>query len=91
MPARDAWMTAHPAGFIEYSESVGPRGKYGRWIRTHKAVVAINNTAFMHAGITHVFQGSLDDVNRAVAGEIAAWDATRARWCRRISSRRSRR
>ncbi len=77
VPARDAWMTAHPAGFIEYSESVGPRGKYGRWIRSHKVVVAIANTAYMHAGINHTFQGSLADVNRVVADDIAAWDATK--------------
>ena len=77
VPARDAWMTAHPPGFIEYSEAVGPRGQYGRWIRSHKVVVAIANTAFMHAGINHDFQGSLDDVNRVAAGDIAAWDATK--------------
>ena len=77
VPARDAWMTAHPPGFIEYSEAVGPRGKYGRWIRSHKVVTAIDNTAFMHAGINHTFQGSLDDVNRVAADDIAAWDATK--------------
>lgn len=77
VPARDAWMTAHPPGFIEYNEAVGPRGVYGRWIRSHKVVVAINNTAFMHAGINHDFQGTLDDVNRIVADEIAAWDSTK--------------
>ena len=77
VPARDAWMTAHPPGFIEYSAAVGPRGKYGRWIRTHKAVAVVDNNAFMHAGINHTFQGSIDDVNRTVAGDIAAWDATK--------------
>lgn len=77
VPARDAWMTAHPLGFIELSESAAPHGKYGRWLRTHKAVVAVNHTAFMHAGITHTFQGSLDDVNRSVTDEITAWDATK--------------
>jgi len=77
VPARDAWMTAHPPGFIEYSEAVGPRGKYGRWIRSHKVVTAIGNTAFMHAGINHTFQGSLADVNRVVADDIAAWDSTK--------------
>jgi len=76
-PSRDAWMAAHPPGFIEHAEAVGPKGKYGRWFRSHKVVTAINNTAFMHAGINHTFQGSLDDVNRTAAAEIAAWDATK--------------
>jgi hypothetical protein len=77
VPARDAWMTAHPAGYIEYTEAVGPRGKYGRWIRSHKVVAVFANTAFMHAGINHTFQGSIADVNRQVADEIAAWDANK--------------
>lgn len=77
VPARDAWMTAHPPGFIEYSEAVGPRGKYGRWVRSHKVVTAIGSTAFMHAGINHTFQGSLDDVNRIAADDIATWDAAK--------------
>lgn len=77
VPARDAWMTAHPPGYIEYTEANGPRGKYGRWIRSHKVVVAIANTAFMHAGINHTFQGSLADVNRVAADDIATWDAAK--------------
>jgi len=77
VPARDAWMTAHPPGFIEYVATLTPRAKYGRWLRTHKAIVTINNNAFMHAGINHTFQGSLDDVNRTVTSDIAAWDAVK--------------
>jgi hypothetical protein len=34
-------------------------------------------TAILPAGINHDFLGSLDDVNRIVADEIAAWDATK--------------
>jgi hypothetical protein len=48
---RDAWMQAHPPGFIEYAEAFGPRGKYGRWLRSHKVVVNVEGTVFMHAGI----------------------------------------
>lgn len=77
VPARDVWMTAHPLGYIEYTESVSPRGKYGRWIRSHKAVTVIGKTAFMHAGINHTFQGSIDDVNKTVADDIAKWDAAK--------------
>lgn len=76
-PARDAWMTAHPVGFIEHFESVAPKSKYGRWIRLHKVVTVINNNAFMHAGINHTFQGSIEDVNRQVASDIAKWDAAK--------------
>ena len=37
-PARDAWMASHPPGFLEYVEAIGPRGKYGRWLRSHKVI-----------------------------------------------------
>lgn len=71
-------MAAHPPGFIEYSEAIGPRGRYGRWLRSHKVVVAIEKTAFMHASLSTGLKGGLDGVNRVVAGDIAAWDAAKA-------------
>lgn len=75
---RDEWMAAHPPGFAEYVDALGPRGKYGRWIRSHKVVTTVNRTAFMHAGIRPDLPGTLDDVNRVAATDIAAWDTTRA-------------
>jgi hypothetical protein len=75
---REAWMAAHPPGFVEYVDALGPRGKYGRWIRAHKVVTTVNRTAFMHAGIRPDLPGTLDDVNKVAASDIAAWDATRA-------------
>ena len=74
---RDTWMAAHPPGFIEYNAAIAPDGHYGRWLRTHKVVVAIGKTAFMHAGIRTDLPGGLADVNRIVAEDIAAWDATK--------------
>jgi hypothetical protein len=76
--SRDEWMAAHPPGFVEYVDALGPRGKYGKWIRGHKVVTMVNRTAFMHAGIRPDLPGTLDDVNRIAATDIAAWDATRA-------------
>jgi calcineurin-like phosphoesterase family protein len=75
---RDEWMAAHPPGFVEYVDALGPRGKYGKWIRSHDVVTAVNRTAFMHAGIRPDLPGTLDDVNRVAAADIMAWDTTRA-------------
>jgi hypothetical protein len=75
---REEWMAAHPPGFVEYVDALGPRGKYGKWIRAHKVVTSVDRTAFMHAGIRPDLPGTLDDVNRVAASDIAAWDATRA-------------
>ena len=77
-PARDAWLASHPPGFLEYVEALGPRGKYGRWLRSHKVVTTEAGTAFMHAGLRADMAATVDDINRTAAREIAAWDDTKA-------------
>ncbi len=77
-PTRDAWMATHPPGFLEHVEALGPRGKYGRWLRAHKVVTTVDRIAFMHAGISPETNASFDDINRTAATEIAGWDATLA-------------
>jgi Calcineurin-like phosphoesterase len=77
-PVRDAWMATHPPGFVEYVDAIGPRGKYGRWLRAHKVVTTVGRTAFMHAGINPTLTGTFEDINRTAAKEIADWDATLA-------------
>jgi hypothetical protein len=71
---RDAWMSTHPAGYVEYLDAMGPQGRYGKWLRAHRVAVKIDNTAFMHAGISPDTQGGLDDVNRESARAIKAYD-----------------
>jgi hypothetical protein len=77
-PTREAWMATHPPGFLEHVEALGPRAKYGRWLRAHKVVTTVDRTAFMHAGISPETSGTFDDINRTAATEIARWDATLA-------------
>jgi Calcineurin-like phosphoesterase len=78
--SREDWMAAHPAGFVEYVDALGPRGKYGRWLRSRKVVTTVGDSAFMHAGVQADLAASpgLDEINRTVARDIAAWDDTRA-------------
>jgi hypothetical protein len=77
-PDRAAWMAAHPPGFIEYTEAIGPRGRYGRWLRDRKAAIEVDGTLFMHAGIGPATTGTIDEVNRTIAREIADYDRRRA-------------
>lgn len=82
--SKDEWMVAHPPGFVEHADAVGPKGSYGRWLRSHKVVLQVGDAIFMHAGIDpSIAPESLEAINARVAREIRAWDdgtdtATRA-------------
>jgi hypothetical protein len=49
--SREAWMQAHPPGYLEYVDAFGPDGRYGRWIRRLPAVARVGDTVFVHGGI----------------------------------------
>jgi hypothetical protein len=69
-----AWMAAHPPGFVEYVEALGPGGRYGRWIRSRKIAVLLDGTLFMHAGVPPESTLTLEDINRTLEREIRTWD-----------------
>ncbi len=71
---RDAWMAAHPAGYVEYLEAMSARGRYGKWLRARKVMAQINGTAFMHAGLAPGGRGGVEDVNREIVRAIKDWD-----------------
>jgi hypothetical protein len=75
--SQDAWMAAHPPGFLEYVEAFAPRGRYGRWLRSRNVVVKDGGSIFMHAGIAPGSAKSIDDVNRNVSQDIERWDQLR--------------
>jgi hypothetical protein len=76
--ARDEWMKTHPPGFVEYVELLGPRGKYGKWLRAHEVIFTANGTGFMHAGISPDGPKTIDEINKTAARELDALDDTRA-------------
>jgi len=54
-------------GAKAYREAMSAEGKYGRWIRSHNAVIKINDLVFVHAGIMWAFaRQSLAEINEAV-------------------------
>ena len=74
----DEWMAAHPPGFLEYQEALGPRGQYGRWLRAKPVVIHLGDTIFLHAGIPpELAKLSLHDINQRVWRELEAFDAYR--------------
>jgi hypothetical protein len=74
--SREAWTAARPPGYFEYRDALGPRGTYGRWLRTKSPVVRVDGTAFMHAGVDpSTNELALEEVNAAVKNELARFDA----------------
>jgi Calcineurin-like phosphoesterase len=71
---REAWMAAHPLGYVEYVDAVGPSGTYGRWIRARKPILQIDDSVFMHAGLHPGRTQTVEEMNRAVELEVRGWD-----------------
>jgi Calcineurin-like phosphoesterase len=73
--SREAWLTTHPPGYVEYREAFAPRGKYGAWLRDKPIVTEVNGNIFMHAGISPALAPlKLDDLNIAVRDEVRRLD-----------------
>lgn len=72
---REAWMTTHPPGYVEYREAFAPRGKYGAWLRDKPIVTEVNGHIFMHAGISPArAPEKLEDLNTRVRDEVRRLD-----------------
>jgi hypothetical protein len=70
---RAQWDNEHPLGWVEHRAAWSPTGRYGRWIATHDAVIRINDTLFLHAGLGPSFaaaprEGMNDAVRLNVRG-----------------------
>ncbi len=62
----------HPAGYGEHRAAFGPRGVYGKWIRGNNAVIQINNTLFLHGGISPKYADTgIRKINQRVRDELA--------------------
>ncbi len=60
-------------GMEKAATALGPRGFYGRWISGHPAVIRINDTVFLHGGVSPEFSAmSPEAINEAV------WKAIRS-------------
>ena len=72
---REAWMTTHPPGYVEYREAFAPRGKYGTWLREKPIVTEVGGNIFMHAGISPATAPEkLEDLNLRVRDEVRRLD-----------------
>ncbi len=71
----EEWMAIHPLGFVEYLEAVGPKGRYGRWLRSKPVVARVGDAIFMHGGIDpDLAPPTLEDINEQARREIQTFD-----------------
>jgi Calcineurin-like phosphoesterase len=69
--ARQKWEAEHPLGWFEHRFAFSPKGTYGQWIRSHHAMVKINDTIYLHGGISPRFASvPLSAVNEMIAAEL---------------------
>jgi hypothetical protein len=59
------------AGFAEHRAAFAANGIYGRWLRSHDAVVKIDRTLFLHGGLGRKYADwSIDRMNDEVRREL---------------------
>ena len=68
---RAKWESENPLGYIEHREAFGPSGKYGKWIRSLNAVIKIDDTLFLHGGISPKYaNSSIRNLNNQIRDEL---------------------
>ncbi|HEY8003805.1 MAG TPA: metallophosphoesterase [Phenylobacterium sp.] len=68
---RDAFDAAHPLGWVEHWAAWSADGAYGRWVLTHSAIIRIDDTLFLHGGLSPEFQAfDTDAMNAAVTAAL---------------------
>jgi len=69
---RKTWFELHPPGWVEHREAFAPGGTYGSWIRRNNAVIRLNDTLFVHAGISPKYATTRPStINDAIRRELA--------------------
>jgi hypothetical protein len=78
-PTREAWIQAHPPGYIEYRAAFSADGRYGQWIRRRPVVARVGNIVFVHGGLDpNALPKKLDDLNDRARSELSRFDRMRA-------------
>jgi hypothetical protein len=69
---RQQWDAEHPLGWVEHRVAFGPKGRYGRWLRSRDVVARIGDSAFLHGGISPKYAAlTADEINARVRREMA--------------------
>jgi hypothetical protein len=73
-----ATYPSQPAGFVERCEAFDADGRYGKWLRSLPAVARVNDSIFLHGGISPELAGmTVEKINDAIADEMRSFDTYR--------------
>ena len=76
--SRGEWMRAHPPGFVEFMEAMGPDGRYGRWLRDKPVATVAADTLFVHGGLSPDLEAeNVEALNDRARDEIERFDRHR--------------
>jgi hypothetical protein len=65
-----------PPGYFGHRRAFSPQGRYGKWLLQKPLIVVINDTAFVHGGVSPmVTELGLEGVNRELNMQIARYAA----------------
>ena len=68
------WLMQHPLGYYEREAAFGVNGFYGQWLLSHDAVVKINDTLYVNAGLGEREEKmTLAELNDRVRHELSDW------------------
>jgi len=68
---RKAWEEKHPLGYFEHRFQFGPNGEYGKWIAAHNTIIQIDDTIFVHGGISPKYADiSAETINDKIRQEL---------------------
>ena len=67
-----SWFERHPPGWVEHREAFAATGTYGSWIRRNNAIVRLNETLFVHGGISPKYATARPAaINETIRRELA--------------------
>ena len=70
---RKAWLEATPLGQVEHDAAWAPDGFIGRWVVGHPAVALLDDTLFVHGGLSASYAClGIAEINRRVAAALRA-------------------
>jgi hypothetical protein len=76
---REEWNARYPLGWVEHrmawDPAWNPEGEYAKWVLDKKIAIQINDTIFLHGGLSGFYcQNSLESITRMARESLANFD-----------------